>query len=400
MTADYALVVADRPLASIAAAREHAAKAALARSQVGAVGLELELHLVDRARPSRRISWPEIGALLSSVPPLPGGSAVTVEPGGQLELSTPPRPNVVAAIAALERDHRLLNGVVRAAGYGLASIGADPARVARRVNPSSRYVAMERHFDALACGGPGRAMMSATAALQINLNAGPKEAWAERVRHVHRIGPVLVALSACSPLVAGRSSGWRSMRQEIWGRLDQARCRPLHAADPAEGWARYALAAPVMLLRDPATGATTPVTDRIPFADWVSGQARLGHAPTADDLDYHLSTLFPPVRLRGGGRPWPRSSSRSSTTTLRPIGRPSCVVGSTTRGRRRLVTASVIMRYSRPPGAAPTWRRSDAQRPCDQTSRPTPSWSGLAVRLVTNYESAHGYMARSASWRR
>jgi len=90
MTADYALVVADRPLASIAAAREHAAKAALARSQVGAVGLELELHLVDRARPSRRISWPEIGALLSSVPPLPGGSAVTVEPGGQLELSTPP----------------------------------------------------------------------------------------------------------------------------------------------------------------------------------------------------------------------------------------------------------------------------------------------------------------------
>jgi len=299
MTADYALVVADRPLASIAAAREHAAKAALARSQVGAVGLELELHLVDRARPSRRISWPEIGALLSSVPPLPGGSAVTVEPGGQLELSTPPRPNVVAAIAALQRDHRLLNGVVRAAGYGLASIGADPARVTRRVNPSSRYVAMERHFDALAYGGPGRAMMSATAALQINLNAGPEDGWAERVRHVHRIGPVLVALSACSPLVAGRSSGWRSMRQEIWGRLDQARCRPLHAADPAEGWARYALAAPVMLLRDPATGATTPVTDRIPFADWVSGQARLGHAPTADDLDYHLSTLFPPVRLRG-----------------------------------------------------------------------------------------------------
>jgi len=299
MTADYALAVADRPLASIAAAREHAATAALARSQVGAVGLELELHLVDRARPYRRVTWPEIGALLTSVPPLPGGSAVTVEPGGQLELSTPPRPDVTAAIAALRRDHHLLNGAVRAAGYGLASLGADPARVARRVNPASRYIAMERHFDALAYGGPGRAMMTATAALQINLNAGPQDRWAERVRHIHRIGPVLIALSACSPLVAGRSSGWRSMRQEIWGRLDQARCRPLHAADPAEGWARYALAAPVMLLRDPATAATTPITDRIPFADWVSGQARLGRAPTADDLDYHLSTLFPPVRLRG-----------------------------------------------------------------------------------------------------
>jgi glutamate--cysteine ligase len=54
-----------------------------------------------------------------------------------------------------------------------------------------------------------------------------------------------------------------------------------------------------MLLRDPATAATTPITDRIPFADWVSGQAGLGRAPTAGDLDYHLSTLFPPVRLRG-----------------------------------------------------------------------------------------------------
>jgi glutamate--cysteine ligase len=142
-------------------------------------------------------------------------------------------------------------------------------------------------------------MMSATAALQINLNAGPTEQWAERVRHIHRIGPVLIALSACSPLVAGRSSGWRSMRQEIWGQLDQARCRPLHAADPGEGWARYALAAPVMLLRNPSATSTTAVTDRIPFADWVSGHARLGRAPTAADLNYHLSTLFPPVRLRG-----------------------------------------------------------------------------------------------------
>src|SRR6476620_8545248 len=100
MTAEYALVAADRPLASLAAAREHAATAALARSQVRVVGLERELHLVDRARPSRRISWPVIGALLSSVPPLPGGSAVTVEPGGQPELSTPPRPHVVASFSA------------------------------------------------------------------------------------------------------------------------------------------------------------------------------------------------------------------------------------------------------------------------------------------------------------
>jgi glutamate--cysteine ligase len=54
-----------------------------------------------------------------------------------------------------------------------------------------------------------------------------------------------------------------------------------------------------MLLRNPSATSTTAVTDRIPFADWVSGHARLGRAPTAADLNYHLSTLFPPVRLRG-----------------------------------------------------------------------------------------------------
>ena len=69
MTADYALVVADRPLASVAAAREQAAAAALAPSEVGAVGLELEINIVDHPRPATRNSRPEIGRLLSSVPP-------------------------------------------------------------------------------------------------------------------------------------------------------------------------------------------------------------------------------------------------------------------------------------------------------------------------------------------
>jgi len=63
---------------------------------------------------------------------------------------------------------------------------------------------MERHFDALGCGVPGRAMMSATAALQVNVDAGPRDAWATRLRRVHSLGPVLVALSACSRLLAGR----------------------------------------------------------------------------------------------------------------------------------------------------------------------------------------------------
>jgi glutamate--cysteine ligase len=117
----------------------------------------------------------------------------------------------------------------------------------------------------------------------------------------HQLGPVLVAVSACSPLLAGRRTGWRSSRQHVWGALDQARCGPLLGGeDPAGEWAAYALSAPVMLVRDPATGAAEPVRARASFADWVTGEAPLGgRRPTAEDLDYHLTTLFPPVRPRG-----------------------------------------------------------------------------------------------------
>lgn len=299
MAADHTLVIGQAPLTSLSAARDRAASTALVPSVVGPVGLELEFHLVDLARPARRVTWAELEPLVAPAPDMPAGSTVTVEPGGQLELSTPPQPDVVAAVRALRRDHRRLADAVRAAGFGLASIGTDPARAAHRVNPADRYVAMERHFDALAYGRPGREMMTVTAALQVNLNAGPPGRWAERIRRLHQLGPVLVALSACSPLVAGHASGWHSMRQQIWSELDQARCRPLPADDPADGWASYALRAPVMLVRDPVTGTATAVTDRVPFASWVTGDAPFGRAPTLDDLDTHLSTLFPPIRLRG-----------------------------------------------------------------------------------------------------
>jgi glutamate--cysteine ligase len=280
--------------------RAHIAAHALKPSVIGDVGLELEYHVVDRRRPGNRLAWDELTALVAQLPQLPEDSRVTVEPGGQLELSTPPRRGVVAAITALQRDERALTDAVASAGLGLAPIGTDLARPVQRVNPAGRYVAMERHFDALGYGPSGRAMMASTAALQVNVNAGPEHAWPDRLNRIHRLGPVLVALSACSPLLAGRSSGWHSMRQQAWLGIDEARCRPLPAArNPVDAWVSYAMSAPVMLVRDPQAGTAEPVLHRAAFSEWAGGSARLGRAPTIDDLDYHLSTLFPPVRPRG-----------------------------------------------------------------------------------------------------
>jgi glutamate--cysteine ligase len=145
-------------------------------------------------------------------------------------------------------------------------------------------------------------MMTSTASVQVNLDAGPANGWTERVRLAHALGPTLVAIAANSPLLGGSFSGWRSTRQRVWSQLDSARCGPILTAsgeDPATDWARYALKAPVMLVHNPPDGTAVPVMHYLPFADWADGRELLGgRRPTPYDLEYHLTTLFPPVRPR------------------------------------------------------------------------------------------------------
>ncbi len=74
----------------------------------------------------------------------------------------------------------------------------------------------------------------------------------------------------------------------------------LRGREAAHEWARYALAAPVMLVHDPDSDLATPIRERVSFGSWLDGSAYLGgRRPGRADLDYHLTTHFPPVRLRG-----------------------------------------------------------------------------------------------------
>ncbi|WP_006246713.1 ergothioneine biosynthesis glutamate--cysteine ligase EgtA [Mycolicibacterium tusciae] len=269
---------------------------------VGQVGLEVEAHCFDLTDPMRRPRWDEINATISGLPGLPGGSAVTVEPGGAVELSGPPMDGPVEAIIAMQADRAALRAVFAQAGLGLVLLGADPLRPAKRVNPGARYQAMETFFEASQTGAAGAAMMTSTASIQVNLDAGPQGGWADRVRLAHALGPTMIAIAANSPLLGGKFAGWRSARQHVWSQLDSARCGPVLGAsgdDPASDWARYALKAPVMLVSTASKKHVTPVTTWVPFADWADGRAMLGdRRPTRADLDYHLTTLFPPVRPR------------------------------------------------------------------------------------------------------
>ncbi|WP_374024040.1 ergothioneine biosynthesis glutamate--cysteine ligase EgtA [Mycobacterium sp. HNNTM2301] len=281
------------------AAARYIADGCLVDAPLGRVGLELEGHCHDPADPHRRPGWDEIGEVLGRLPELPGGSRITVEPGGAVELSGPPADGVLSAIDAMRRDQAVLRSAFADAGLGLVFLGADPLRPPQRINPGARYRAMEQFFASSRSGYAGSAMMTSTASIQVNLDAGPRAGWAARVRLAHALGPTMIAIAANSPMLRGEFTGWVSTRQWVWGQMDSARCGPILGAsgdEPGTDWARYALKAPVMLVHAPDAA---PVTHWVPFADWVDGRVLLGgRRPTVADLEYHLTTLFPPVRPR------------------------------------------------------------------------------------------------------
>jgi glutamate--cysteine ligase len=170
---------------------------------------------------------------------------------------------------------------------------------------------MEAFFDVE--GFAGRTMMCSTASVQVNLETGRAADVAARWHLVHAVGPLLVAMFAHSPVPGGGGCGPRSARQQVWSVMDPSRTAPVRGPilsedgrppvrSPAEEWLRYALEARVMMIRAPS-GRCMPIArplgpDVFTFASWMQRGHELGW-PTLEDFEYHLTTLFPPVRPRG-----------------------------------------------------------------------------------------------------
>lgn len=261
----------------------------------GRVGVELELLTMTAGDPSRRPDPADLLAVVDNLD-VPGGGRLTLEPGGQVELSSRPHAGAGPAIEATAAGLEALQSALDAAGVHTAALGLDPARPSRRIVSSPRYDAMEAYFEG--DGGAGLSMMCATASIQVNLDLGDPADLVRRWRVAHALGPVLIAAFANSPLAVGVPTGAKSSREQVWAALDRTRSAPaLSLLPPADAWARYALAARVMLIRAGATDYQ-PVRERMTFADWMAEGHALGY-PTDADFAYHLTTLFPPVRPKG-----------------------------------------------------------------------------------------------------
>jgi glutamate--cysteine ligase len=298
-------VVSDR-----AAAERYVAKVCFKTGPPSRVGAELEWILHHDGDPTRPIDPATlIAALGDHAPPtlrpdsphlpLAHGGIVTVEPGGQVEISTPPRESLADLLSATAADARRLDVLLGAAGLRLGGEACDH-RPVRRILDTPRYAAMEHAFDRL--GRHGRVMMCATASVQVCLDIGTPERARARWEAVHAIGPVLLAAFANAHGNATHgngsraSSGWASERMHTWFGIDASLAHsPPVEPDPAAAWARRALDSPLVCIRRDAAGWEAP--PGVTFADWIGGA--LPSKATYDDLDYHLSTLFPLVRPRG-----------------------------------------------------------------------------------------------------
>ncbi|WP_063643561.1 glutamate-cysteine ligase family protein [Catenulispora acidiphila] len=257
------------------------------------VGVELEWFPRDARHPEHLPDRSRVLRAFADAADLPLSGTLTMEPGGQWELSSAPADSVRELIAVTDRDLTLLRRSAAEAGLELVGMGREHGHPPSRLVDHPRYVAMEHFFDR--DNGSGRVMMCSTASIQVNLDAGTEhdgpEDFRRRWRLAHRLSPVLTAVFC------------RSDRPAVWAAIDPGRtvAPPLDSPDPRSAYAQYALDAKLMCVQRADDGPWTAPAG-LTFREWIkTGALEPGEdrAPTLEDLTYHLTTLFPPVRPRG-----------------------------------------------------------------------------------------------------
>jgi len=262
------------------------------------VGVEVEWLVHELRTPQLPVAPERLEAAYAALRTVPLRSALTIEPGGQLELSSSPATSLMECIGTVSADLDAVRSTLAGHDLGLVGIGHDPWHPPRRFLHEPRYDALEACLDRT--GPAGRRMMCTSASVQVCLDAGHEEpgplGHGRRWWLAHQLGAVLVAAFANSPLARRQPTGWRSTRQLLWLEIGAGRAgAPPLDGDPREAWARHVLDAPVMCVR--RDSGPWDVPEGLTFREWASSGAP--RPPSREDLDYHITTLFPPVRPRG-----------------------------------------------------------------------------------------------------
>jgi glutamate--cysteine ligase len=248
-----------------------------------------------------------------------GGGAISLEPGGQFELSGAPVETVHQTAAELIAHLSQLREVAAPLGIGFLGMGMTPdwSRADMPKMPKGRYKIMTAYMPKV--GSRGLDMMYRTCTVQTNLDFSSEADMVKKLRVSLALQPVATALFANSPFTEGKPNGLLSMRSEIWRDTDNNRAGMLpFAFEDGMGFERYvdyALDVPMYFVK---RGDKYIDLSGKSFRDFFAGKlADLpGERPTVSDWANHVSTIFPEVRLKrylemrgADGGPWRRLPS-------------------------------------------------------------------------------------------
>ncbi|OWU85451.1 glutamate--cysteine ligase [Oceanicola sp. 22II-s10i] len=244
------------------------------------------------------------------------GANVSLEPGGQLELSGAPLENIHQTCDEVNEHLRDVKDIADKVGVGFIGLGAAPvwSHDDMPLMPKGRYKLMDSYMQQV--GTTGRIMMRRTCTVQVNLDFSSEADMVQKMRVAIALQPVATALFANSPFLDGQKNGFKSYRSRVWRSLDDARTGMVpFVFDEGFGferWVQYALDVPMYFVyRDgkyiDALGQS--------FRDFLKGElpALPGETPTLSDWADHLTTLFPEARIKkymemrgADGGPWRR----------------------------------------------------------------------------------------------
>ncbi|MFB1482940.1 glutamate--cysteine ligase [Corallococcus sp. RDP092CA] len=307
--------VASEPLTSAAPLVEELRKAEKPRTE-HLLGLEHEkfIYPVGSAQPVPYEGPNGVGALLERI--APGGyepfretpqspvialqrgmAAISLEPGGQFELSGSPFRTAREAhqenLAHLEETKAAASGL----GLRLVALGYRPVGTTGDMPwmPKTRYQVMRRTLPER--GRLALNMMLMTSTGQVSLDWADEADCVRKTVVVARLTPLLVALYANSPLLEGRPAGYMSFRSRVWEEVDPTRCGYLPAwfdgSFSYQAYVDWALDAPLLFLRRDGEYRHPKLSFRQLLKEGYEGEP-----PDMGDWTDHLSTLFPEVRLK------------------------------------------------------------------------------------------------------
>lgn len=228
-------------------------------------------------------------------------ASITLEPGGQFELSGAPLDTIHQTKAEISAHFEDVAAVAGPMGIGFLGNGYSPKFSLDDTPrmPKGRYDVMRAYMPKV--GGAGLAMMHATATVQVNLDFASEADMVRKFQVGLALQPLATALFANSAFKEGAVSGYQSYRSEVWMDVDPARCGMLpFVFEPGmgfEAYVDYALNVPMYFIyregRYLEAGGGS-------FADFMAGRIETDKEirPTMDDWLLHLTTLFPEVRLK------------------------------------------------------------------------------------------------------